>query len=163
MDEHVVVQGKIHHASLDFADHNLRPLSWWSQKHIGYAGREAIDILLREFGANDEATGNLGRSRLKRNLKLTIYNRLPSGLRSFLFLILRYIVRLGFLDGREGYYFHVLQGFWYRTLVDAIAGGIREDVARGASLHEAIRKHTGQNVTSLPGASDSILISRHEL
>lgn len=163
MDEHVVVQGKVHHAPLDFADHSLRPLSLWSQKHISYAGREAIDILFREFGANDEATGNLGRSRLKRILKLTIYIRLPSGLRSFLYFILRYIVRLGFLEGREGYYFHVLQGLWYRTLVDAIAVGIREDVLLGESLHEAIRKHTGQNVTSLPGASDSTSISRNEL
>jgi hypothetical protein len=30
----------------------------------------------------------------------------------------RYVLRLGFLDGREGFIFHVLQGFWYRLLVD---------------------------------------------
>jgi len=32
---------------------------------------------------------------------------------SFLY---RYVIRLGFLDGREGAAFHVLQGFWYRYL-----------------------------------------------
>jgi hypothetical protein len=29
------------------------------------------------------------------------------------------VLKLGFLDGREGAVFHVLQGFWYRYLVDA--------------------------------------------
>jgi hypothetical protein len=28
-------------------------------------------------------------------------------------------VQLGFLDGREGAIYHVLQGFWYRYLVGA--------------------------------------------
>jgi len=31
----------------------------------------------------------------------------------------RYILRLGFLDGREGLIFHFLQGCWYRFYVDA--------------------------------------------
>ena len=31
----------------------------------------------------------------------------------------RYVLRLGFLDGREGFLWHFLQGWWYRTLVDA--------------------------------------------
>jgi len=29
------------------------------------------------------------------------------------------VVQLGFLDGREGLIYHVLQGFWYRFLVGA--------------------------------------------
>jgi hypothetical protein len=28
------------------------------------------------------------------------------------------VLRLGVLDGREGFIFHVLQAFWYRLLVD---------------------------------------------
>jgi hypothetical protein len=28
------------------------------------------------------------------------------------------VLRLGFLDGKEGFVFHVLQAFWYRLLVD---------------------------------------------
>ena len=31
----------------------------------------------------------------------------------------RYVVRLGFLDGRAGLIFFVLQTFWFRFLVDA--------------------------------------------
>jgi len=32
----------------------------------------------------------------------------------------RYIIRLGFLDGREGRIFHTLQAHWYRFLVDSL-------------------------------------------
>ena len=32
---------------------------------------------------------------------------------------LRYFLQLGFHDGRAGFVFHFLQGFWYRVLVDA--------------------------------------------
>jgi hypothetical protein len=28
------------------------------------------------------------------------------------------VLRGGFLDGKEGFVFHVLQAFWYRLLVD---------------------------------------------
>jgi hypothetical protein len=38
---------------------------------------------------------------------------------SFLYFSYRYFIRLGFLDGRSATTFHVLQGFWYRYLVDA--------------------------------------------
>jgi len=31
----------------------------------------------------------------------------------------RYLFRLGFLDGKEGLIFFVLQSFWFRFLVDA--------------------------------------------
>ena len=33
--------------------------------------------------------------------------------------MLRYILQRGFLDGKQGLIWHVLQGFWYRFLVDA--------------------------------------------
>jgi len=40
------------------------------------------------------------------------------GIRAFSYFIYRYIFRLGFLDGRVGFIFAVLQAFWYRFLVD---------------------------------------------
>ena len=47
-----------------------------------------------------------------------IYARLPGGFRAVAYFLYRYVIRLGFLDG-PGLEFHVLQGFWYRYLVDA--------------------------------------------
>lgn len=147
MDEHAAVEGEVHHAPFDFAEHSLTPISTWSQKHIGYAGREAIDLLLQEHGQDLHLPEGMGRPGVKRLLKAKIYNRLPGGLRSFLYFFLRYVVRLGFLDGSAGYYFHVLQALWYRTLVDAIASEIRADTKGGMSLSAAILKHTGKRVT----------------
>ena len=43
-----------------------------------------------------------------------------SSFRPAVYFLYRYIVRLGFLDGRAGLVFHVLQGFWFRFLVDAL-------------------------------------------
>ena len=31
----------------------------------------------------------------------------------------RYILKGGFLDGKEGFLFAFIQGWWYRTIVDA--------------------------------------------
>ena len=48
-----------------------------------------------------------------------VYSRAPLFLRAFLYWVYRYFILLGFLDGRAGLVFHLLQGFWYRFLVDA--------------------------------------------
>ncbi|MDS4026367.1 MAG: glycosyltransferase family 2 protein, partial [Candidatus Contendobacter sp.] len=56
---------------------------------------------------------------VKRWIKENVYARLPSGSRALVYFLYRYVIRLGFLDGRPGFTFHFLQGFWYRYLVDA--------------------------------------------
>ena len=33
--------------------------------------------------------------------------------------VLRYILKGGFLDGKEGFLFAFIQGWWFRTMVDA--------------------------------------------
>ena len=43
---------------------------------------------------------------------------MPLYVRPFIYFFYRYILRLGFLDGKEGFVFHFLQAFWYRLLVD---------------------------------------------
>jgi len=40
------------------------------------------------------------------------------GVRALFYYLYRYILRLGFLDGWQGFIFHSMQGFWYRMLVD---------------------------------------------
>ena len=54
----------------------------------------------------------------KRWLKMK-YIKTPLFVRPFLNFFLRYVLKGGFLDGKEGFIWHILQGFWYRMLVDA--------------------------------------------
>ncbi len=47
------------------------------------------------------------------------YAKQPLFWRSLLYFCYRYFFKLGFLDGKEGFLFAYIQGWWYRTLVDA--------------------------------------------
>ncbi len=64
----------------------------------------------------------------KRWLKNRVFQRAPLFLRSFLYLFHRYIIKLGFLDGKEGLIFHFLQGFWFRFLVDSTIFEIKQEM-----------------------------------
>ena len=134
MDEHIIVDGETVEFEGEIYDDNLNSLTWWTDKHNAYASREAVDLLNLEYGfIPNETVANLrsGRqARIKRWLKETVYSRLPGGLRAFVYFLYRYILRLGFLDGREGAVFHVLQGFWYRYLVDAKLHEVRRYMRR---------------------------------
>ncbi len=122
MDEHIKVEGQTADFSGDIVDDNLNPLTWWTEKHNSYASREVIDLLNLEyhFMPHDTVASLQGGQQVgvKRFLKEKIYARLPPGMRAFVYFFYRYVIRLGFLDGREAAAFHVLQGFWYRFLVD---------------------------------------------
>ena len=108
----------------DLIDDNLNNLTWWISKHNDYATREAVDLLARKYplnavSADDHLKGGPKLASRTRWFKANIYLRLPLFVRSFLYFMYRYIVRLGFLDGRRGLVWHFLQGYWYRFLVDA--------------------------------------------
>jgi len=122
MDEHIqLMEGQTVEFKHDFADHNLNNLSWWTQKHNGYAIREAIDLLDIELGllGNKNETVQLSeQAKAKRNKKYK-YAKQPLFWRSFVYFMYRYFFKLGFLEGKEGFLWHFLQGWWYRTLVDA--------------------------------------------
>jgi len=145
MDEHIVVQGQTAHLSGQVIDDNLHPLDWWVAKHNGYASREVVDVLNREFGFLPYA-GDLpvkGAAAVKRWVKLHVYARLPAGLRAGLYFMYRFVFRFGFLDGAQARSFHVLQGFWYRYLVDAKLAEVRRfmaatDVGPVAAIREVL-------------------------
>jgi hypothetical protein len=62
---------------------------------------------------------HLGAQAAEKHKKKSRYNTLPLFWRSFAYFIYRYFLRGGFLDGKEGFVFAFIQGWWYRTLVDA--------------------------------------------
>ncbi|MBI6630739.1 glycosyltransferase family 2 protein [Pontibaca salina] len=122
MDEHIIVDGQTAEFSGEIIDDNLNSLTWWTEKHNSYASREVVDILNQEYRFMPlETVASLRSGQqagIKRWIKENVYVRLPGGFRAFAYFSYRYFVRLGFLDGKEGTAFHVLQGFWYRYLVD---------------------------------------------
>ena len=71
-----------------------------------------------------------------------------------IYSLYRYILRLGFLDGASGYTFHLMQGLWYRTLVDA---KVTEIVAlaesKRMSIVDAIKERTGIDPVPKPLAA----------
>lgn len=123
MDEHIKVVGGTENFKGEIVDDNLNPLSWWITKHNGYASREAIDLLnLQYHFIPHDSVASLriaSEAGVKRWIKERIYARLPGGFRALVYFFYRYVLRCGFLDGSAGTAFHVLQGFWYRYLVDA--------------------------------------------
>ena len=143
MDEHVIVDGDVVHVAGELADINLNSVGWWTDKHNGYATREAIDQLTP--GSMLAVNGNMGeQARRKRWLKDNLYARLPLGLRPLLYFLYRYLVLLGFLDGWQGLAFHGLQGGWYRFLVDVKIAEIRNLMAqRGQDLKTVVADEYG--------------------
>lgn len=144
MDEHVSVSGEVRAIREDFVDHNLNSLTWWTDKHNRYASREAVDLLNVEFQfLQSTSIAKLGanqRAGVKRWIKEEVYARLPGGLRALAYFLYRYVLRLGFLDGRAGATFHVLQAFWYRYLVDVKIAEVKRHMSEHqVSIQSAIQ------------------------
>ena len=118
MDEHMVVTsgsiGKLEH---DIIDENHKGLTFWIDKHNRYSDREVIEINAASKRDSRQLVG--GAVARKRFMKNTIYRPSPLFLRAIAYGFLRYFILLGFLDGRAGFVFHFLQGFWYRLIIDA--------------------------------------------
>lgn len=123
MDEHIVLhEGRAEKLQLDFVDENINDLTWWTQKHNNYASREAADYFLKqeELSRENAVKANLfGTDAERKRWLKKRYHAFPLFVRPALNFVYRYIFKLGFLDGKAGFLWHVLQGFWYRFLVDA--------------------------------------------
>lgn len=124
MDEHIQLSaGEMIECEFDFVDHNLNDLSWFCHKHVNYAIREAADLLDIEYGFtssdNVKKKANINiQAKKKRNLK-NKYVKQPLFWRSATYFCYRYFLKGGFREGKEGFLWAFIQGWWYRTLVDA--------------------------------------------
>lgn len=119
VDHHFTVDGPTVRFANDIIEDNRNEaaIAAWTAKHNRYAvlqarqelrGRGEPVGLAALFGSPDE------RVRWWKQA----WARLPLFVRPCLYVGYRYLLRLGFLDGKQGFIFHVLQGFWYRLLVD---------------------------------------------
>jgi hypothetical protein len=92
-------------------------LGEWTNRHNRWADAEVDELLAPTHGviAGDKSGDPVAEKRAQRGY----YYRQPLFLRALLLFLYRYIWKRGFLDGREGLIFYVLQTFWFRFLVDA--------------------------------------------
>ena len=124
MDEHIqLTEGRAEEFEHDFCDHNLNNLSWFCHKHVNYAIREAVDLLDIELDLTGAAESDNGKEispqALAKRMKKHKYARQPLFWRSFAYFCYRYFLKGACLDGKVGFIWTFLQGWWYRTLVDA--------------------------------------------
>jgi len=155
MDEHVVLsRGRMLDLNGAFYDWNLKDLTFFTAKRNGYAVREAIDVIVSKRAphppqADDHA--HTAQAKFKRFLKQRVYNRMPTLLGPFAYFLYRYFLQLGFLDGKAGLKYHMLQGFWYRFLVACKIQEIEAQVgdASGDALFERLEALTGYSAEDI--------------
>ncbi len=122
-DQHFVLEGKTHvvKKGIDIIDTVTDTLQNFTTGHARWAAFEANEILMSTSQQGDVNARILGTPIERRRwLKNNVFQKTPLFLRSFLYFFYRYFIKLGFLDGRRGLVFHLLQGFWFRFLIDAM-------------------------------------------
>ena len=127
MDEHMkLTSGELIVWEEAFYDDNFNNLKWWTNKHNGYAIREAADLLDIEYNlTNNEKNGLEGQAASQRSMKHR-YAEMPLFWRAFIYFFIRYFLKGGMFAGKEGFLWCFLQGWWYRTLVDALIFEIKQ-------------------------------------
>jgi hypothetical protein len=121
MDHRFYVDGPTAQLTNDMIEDNRneRDISFWIDKHNRYAIRHAEEerqrreqsswpVASRFSGNPDERSAWLRRK----------WYALPLYVRPALYFFYRYVLRFGWLDGKQGFVFHFLHGFWYRLLID---------------------------------------------
>jgi len=143
VDHHFHVSGALHKLTGDLIEDNRNEavIFDWIAKHNRYARLQAVEEMTRSsrqvqgrwFGSPDEQT-----ARMKQT-----WATLPLYVRPVVYFFYRYVLRFGFLDGKEGFVFHFLQAFWYRTLVDINIDELREHRRQEVAALPAEISHRG--------------------
>ena len=117
-DQHFYVEGAKRKLKGAMIDDIRMGLKEWTARHNRWADAEADEQVAPQKGGI--IRGRIfGNAIEKQRAPRDVYYRFPMFLRPFLLFFYRYILRLGFLDGKEGLIFFVLQTFWFWFLVDA--------------------------------------------
>lgn len=110
---------KFEHAIVDASKITIHS---FTDKHNNYSSREAGLLLDAEYSLNENQKENVNTEYAKevaaKRAQKAKYAKMPLFWRSFGYFVYRYIVKIGFLDGKEGLCWDFFQGLWYRMLVD---------------------------------------------
>jgi hypothetical protein len=115
-DQHFIADGPTDRLTWPMIDDIRLPLSEWTARHNRWADAEVDELLEPSDGV---VRGGAGDPVAEKRAQRDLYYRQPMFLRALLLFLYRYIWKRGFLDGKEGLIFYVLQTFWFRFLIDA--------------------------------------------
>ena len=155
MDEHIqLLEGEMMELENDFCDHNLHDLSWFCHKHVDYAIREAVDLLDIELGltgvARRDETIRISKQAKRKRRNKHKYARGPLFWRSFAYFFYRYFCKGACFEGKEGFLWTFIQGWWYRTLVDAKVFEIKKACGEDrAKIKSYIKEHFNIDIDAL--------------
>jgi glycosyltransferase involved in cell wall biosynthesis len=144
LDFRLYVDGRTERLGHDLVEDNRNEadIGFFLAKHLRFASLQAQEEMERSGASSYRITPRFFGTPDQRTLYLkSFWYRLPLYLRPFLYFFYRYVLRLGFLDGKEGFLFHFLQGFWYRLVVDVKIDELRR-AAKEARALEASRGGT---------------------
>lgn len=117
-DQRLVPDGRVGEIKAAYINIVTDSLTEWTTRHNRWASLEAATVVDGDR-TREHVSYRDGPIEKRLWLRQRVYYRQPLFVRAFMYFFLRYFIRLGFLDGREGLVFHVLHGLWYRFLVDA--------------------------------------------
>lgn len=154
VDHHFTVDGPTISLGGDLIEDNQNEarISIWTAKHNRYATLQAK----HEFASTGERVGVsalFGNPDARMRYLKQLWSRLPLFFRPCLYVFYRYILRLGFLDGKQGFIFHVLQAFWYRLLVDINLDELRSERSR-VTIADALEPDLETTSTPEAGQAD---------
>jgi glycosyltransferase involved in cell wall biosynthesis len=118
INEHFKIEGATGRLENDILHEDNKSIDEWIDKHNRYSSGEARElfegatageIVPRLFGTQTER---------KRWIRYRVWNRLPPLVRPSIYFAWRYVVRGGFLEGKEALSYHFLHALWFYMLVD---------------------------------------------
>jgi len=121
-DTRVYVKGLVGRLRSPIIEENKKEdeILFYLQKHLRYAdvfAREELER--REAGFRWKQEPRLFGTPDQRVLWLKqLFFGLPLYVRPFIYFFYRYVILLGFLDGKQGAIFHFMQAFWFRLVWD---------------------------------------------
>lgn len=115
VNEHILIDGEVVKLKHDVVDHNLKNMAAWVYKHNQYTDLEALRLWQAK---KNQSTRCSTRLEWKDWIRENIWNHLPLLIKPFFYFFYRYVIRLGFLDGKVGFIYHLLQGWWYYFMID---------------------------------------------
>ena len=102
-----------------FLHDDFKDLNSYIARYNWYTIRELQDYLSFEQGSSATNVNTDKALLAQRKKKFGLYYKAPMFFRAWLWFVYNYYIKLGFLDGKEGYIYCYFECYWYRFLVDA--------------------------------------------